>query len=63
MKVTSVTRRVLAIRRETRRLLAQGYTKHETDWRIHRGCNLDHFILDVRISADRKHVWVKTGPG
>jgi hypothetical protein len=60
--VTDLTRELMAIRRETRRMLRAGYSIHETDWRIIRGLgHQNKVILDVKISADRKHVWVKVG--
>jgi hypothetical protein len=61
VKVTAFTRSALAVRRERRDLTKQGYTCHETEWEIIRGHRWQEVILDVRISADRKHVWVKTG--
>ena len=62
MKVTDLTRRVLADKREEKHLRALGYRKHETDWEIVRGGQWDKAIVDVRISADRKHVWTLVGP-
>ncbi len=61
MKVTDVTRRALAVRREERTMASAGYRKHETDWEIIRGFNWDDVIVDVKISADRRHVWTKLG--
>lgn len=62
MKVTDVTRRLLADKREEKRLRALGYRKHETDWEIVRGHGqCDKVIVDARISADRKHVWTLIG--
>lgn len=61
MKVTDVTRRVLADKREEKRLRALGYRKHETDWEIVRGLGHDKVIVDALISADRKHVWTLIG--
>jgi len=62
MIVTALTRQLLAQRREYRRMTRGGYSIHETDWRIIRGLGHQHkVILDVKISADRRHVWVKVG--
>jgi hypothetical protein len=61
MKVTQVTKDVLASRRQERRLLAAGYRKHETDWEILRGFRWRDVIVDAVISVDGKHVWTKIG--
>ena len=66
MKVTDFTRRALAVRREQRDMVRQGWKKHETDWQIVRGgiSECRKVIIGVRISVDGKHVWTKTGmPG
>lgn len=62
MKVTGLTLRCLAVRREERTLRAAGYRRHETDWEIHRGYRHRDVILDAKISADGKYVWTKIGP-
>lgn len=62
MKVTDVTREVLNARRERRRLLAAGYEFQEGPWELHRGNRMNHRIVDVRISASGKDIWVKTEP-
>jgi len=62
MKVTDRTRRVLAFRREKKRLLALGYRQHETDWEIHRGGKSGQIILDAVISCDGTYVYTKIGP-
>lgn len=61
MKVSDLTRRALALRREARELRRLGYRQHETDWEIVRGFQRDHVIVDARISADGKTVWTKLG--
>lgn len=66
MKVTDLTRRALATRREQRDMERNGWTKHETDWQIVRGSysQCSNVIIGVQISADGKHVWTKVGePG
>lgn len=64
MIVNELTRKVLEVRRERRRMLAAGYRLHETDWEIHRGFRRDEVIIDVQISACGKYVWTKLGkPG
>jgi hypothetical protein len=63
MKVTKLTRERLAARREDRRMKQLGYTKHETDWTIHRGLGTTHLVIvDAKISVDGKYVWTKIGP-
>lgn len=54
-------RRSLAIWRETRALKAAGYSKHETDWEIHRGARTNEVIVDAKISVCGKYVWTKLG--
>lgn len=57
MIVTEFTKRALAMRRESKRLIALGYRLHETDWEILRGGRHRERIVDAKISADGKHVW------
>lgn len=59
VKVTELTRRVLAVRREDRAMTAAGYRKHETDWEIHRGMRRQERIVDAKVSIDGKYVWTK----
>ena len=54
-------KRVLAYRREKRRMTAAGYRQHETDWEILRGGRMREVIVDAVISADGKSVWTKLG--
>lgn len=61
MKVTEVTKSVLAVRKEIREMEAAGFRKHETDWEIHRGGRWNERIVDVKISVDGKYVWTKLG--
>lgn len=63
MKVTDFTKRALEIRRERRKLESFGYTEIEADWRLHRGKYSEdgYGIIDVKISVDRRKVWVKVG--
>lgn len=61
MLVTDFTRNALAVRREKRHLLAQGYRQHETDWEIHRGFLWDHVIVDAKVSVDGRYVYTKLG--
>ncbi len=62
MRVTTSTRRNLAIRREDRTLKRLGYRKHETDWEIHRRHRTGEVILDVKISMDGRYVYTLVGP-
>lgn len=57
----NVVKRVLAVRREHRRMTQAGYTRHETDWEIVRGSRQNEVIVDVVISNDGKNVWTKLG--
>lgn len=59
----SFIRSCLASRREAKKLEAQGYRCHETDWEIHRGGRYDEIILDAKISVCGKYVWTKLGAG
>jgi hypothetical protein len=61
MKVTQLTRRALAIRKEARDLKKQGFRKHETDWEIHRGHEIGKVIVDVKISVCGMYVYTKIG--
>lgn len=61
MKVTEVTKRVLAARREQRAMTQAGYRKHETDWEILRGSRFREVIVDARISVCGKYVYTKIG--
>jgi hypothetical protein len=54
-------RRVLAYRREDRKMKARGYRRHETDWEIHRGGRQEERIIDAVISQCGKYVWTKLG--
>jgi hypothetical protein len=64
MLVTKFTRDTLAFRRERKRLEAQGYRKHETDWEIHRGIGSvrGHVIVDAKVSICGMYVYTKVGP-
>ncbi len=63
MIVTDFSRRALLVRREARKLGRDGW-QHvpEPDSRIVRGALWDHVITDVRIDAQGKGLWIKTGP-
>ena len=61
MRITALTRRALAFRREERALTRDGYRRHETDWEIHRGGRYDEVIVDAKISACGKYVYTKLG--
>lgn len=54
--------RMRLIEEEERKLTAEGYRKHETDWEIHRGGRLRERIVDARVSVDGRYVWTKLGP-
>lgn len=62
MKVTAFTRQALKGRREYREMERQGYERCAPCWQLLRGHRCDEVLTDVRISADGKYVWYKTGP-
>lgn len=59
---SEIARRILAFRRQEKKLLALGYRRHETDWEIHRGYRYNDIIIDARISVDGKYVYTLIGP-
>jgi len=61
MKINKTTKRALAFRREAKRLKADGYRRHETDWEIFRGGRQDEIIVDAKISVCGKYVYTKLG--
>lgn len=61
MLVNETYKRAKAFRTQAKKLLAQGYRRHETDWEIHRGGRYDEVILDAVISTDGKYVYTKIG--
>ncbi len=63
MKVSDITKRVLAARREQRDLEQRGYRKHATDWEIHRGTKTAYVITDAKISVCGKYVYTKITEG
>lgn len=63
MKVTDLTRRLLAFRREQRSMLAQGYKLVEVEWQFHRGATKyckEGKVTDVKVCIDNQHLWIKT---
>lgn len=62
MKLTAHTRRILAARRQARRLKAAGYEVCEPRWEIISGGRHREVILDVVISTDGKRIFTKIGP-
>jgi hypothetical protein len=60
MKVTEFTRRALVVRREIRDLKAAGWDHLEGPWQILRGGRQREEIVEVRIDAQRKGLWVRT---
>ena len=61
MRVTDLTRKQLAVRREARTMRANGYRLHETDWEVVRGYRWREVIVDARVSVDGLGVWTKIG--
>lgn len=59
MKVTNFTRNALLFRRQEKKLLSNGFRRHETDWEIIRGGKADHIIAEAVISSDGKYVYTR----
>lgn len=63
MRVTEVTRRILASRRQDRDLTAKGYEEVGEGggllWQLYRGGRMHCRIVDAIISVDGKSVYVK----
>lgn len=65
MKVSALTKSALAVRRETRDMKAAGWEYVEGGgklWELHRGWRYNHRIVDVKIAAGGKSLWVKVAP-
>lgn len=66
MIVTEFTRKALRVRREDRDLVPKGWEfvgeRGGNLWELYRGGRTDHRIVDARVSACGKGVWVKTEP-
>lgn len=64
VKMTRFSRDALAYRRERKKMESDGYFSAEVDWRLDRGLGTTHgHLLDVKIAADGKRVWVKSSIG
>jgi hypothetical protein len=64
MVINEIAKKMLAARRERRRLIAMGYLPHETNPEITRGGRRNEVIVDAIISVDGKYVYTKIGrPG
>lgn len=59
MKMTQVTRRILACRRMSRDLKAKGYERVSGPWELDRGGRTRERIVDVVIDAGGKDLWVR----
>jgi len=59
MKLSQVTRLILACQREFRKMARDGYERIDGPWDIHRGARYDCRIVDAKVSRDGKHVFVK----
>jgi hypothetical protein len=64
MRVTDFTRSALAVRRDHRDREREGWEYINENggnlWELHRGGRWDHRIVDVRVSACGKALWIKT---
>lgn len=64
MKVNGFTKQALRIRREKRDLERTGWELVGEGggrlWELHRGGRFNHSIVDVRIAACGKALWIKT---
>jgi len=61
MIVNDFTKNCLLVRREYRKLTAEGFRRHETDWELNRGARYDEVILEAKISVCGKFVYTKLG--
>lgn len=65
MKVSDITRRALHMRRFDREMKAAGYEQITCKfgignlWELDRGCRTEAHIVDAKVGADGKSVWVK----
>jgi len=62
MKVTNFTQSALRFRKQEKRLINEGYRRHETDWEIIRGGKQDYIISDAVVSVCGKYVYTKIEP-
>ncbi|MGB3389464.1 MAG: hypothetical protein WBA88_15935 [Pseudaminobacter sp.] len=60
MKLTSLSRAILASRREARAMEKAGYERIEGPWQLLHGNRWEERIVQVAPSADGKHIWIKT---
>lgn len=64
MKVNNFTREALKIRRDKRDMPKDGWEyvgeRGGSMWELHRGWRYDQHIVDVRIAACGKALWIKT---
>lgn len=65
MKVTNLTRSMLTVRRDVRDMTRDGWEKVGEGggrlWELYRGGRTREVITDVKIAADGKSLWIKTG--
>ena len=65
MKVTDITRTALKVRREAKRMQADGWERVGEGggklWELHRGGRWREIITEVKIAADGKSLWIRTG--
>lgn len=63
MKVTGLTKRFLASRRQRRQLIAKGYEEVGEGggllWQLERGGRIGHRIVDAIIAVEGRSVYVK----
>lgn len=63
MKLTDLTRSILTARRQRSHLESHGYEEIGERggrlWELHRGCRMDHRIVDVVVAADGKTLFAK----
>lgn len=66
MMLSALTRESLRVRRERRRLEAEGWQEVGEGggrlWQLHRGSLIDHIITDVCIGPTGKTIFIKTAP-
>ena len=66
MKVSTLTRETLRVRRTKRDLELHGFEEIGERggklWELHRGGRTDHVITDVEIGPDGKTLFIRTAP-
>jgi hypothetical protein len=62
MKLSAISRMILACRRHTRTMERKGYERIRGPWDIDRGGRTNYTIVDAVVDPGGKDVWVKCVP-